>query len=180
MNFSAVDSILPNIQPKLSQYQYIMQSIRSANVAADRDFQRHYNGFFRVQRRKPEFYAFYYSLLEKYKNINVSFSDILKELYLNTNRVEASFSSKMLSVIDPQYPVWDKYVLQNLGLKAPYTYDKNRISKIICIYDEIISWYEHFLMTKEAQELIAKFDAYYPGSGTTNLKKIDFIIWQTR
>ena len=40
MNFSAVDSILPNIQPKLSQYQYIMRSIRSANVATDRDFQR--------------------------------------------------------------------------------------------------------------------------------------------
>ena len=46
MNFSKIDSILPNIQPKLSQYQYIIQSIRSANVATDRDFQRHYNGFF--------------------------------------------------------------------------------------------------------------------------------------
>ena len=94
--------------------------------------------------------------------------------------MEASFSSKMLSVINPQYPVWDKYVLINLGLKAPYTYDKNRMSKIICIYNDIVTWYERFLNTEEAQNLIEKFDRHYPNSGITNLKKIDLIIWQTR
>ena len=180
MDFSKVDNILPKIGPKLSQYQYIMQSLHTVNTANDLDFQRHYNGFYRVQRRKPEFYAFYYSLLEKYKTQRVSFSDILQEIYCNTHRVEASFSSKMLSVIDPSHPVWDKYVLTNLSIRAPYYYDRNRIQKIIDIYDEIVSWYTSFLKTTEAKTLIQKFDTYYPNTGITDLKKIDFIIWQTR
>ena len=180
MQFSKVESILPKIKPKLVQYQYIMRALHSVNTATDLDFQHRYNGFYRVQRRKPEFYAVYYGLLEKYKNQTVSFSDILQEIYNNTGRMEASFSSKMLSVIDPHYPVWDKYVLENLGMKAPYTYDKNRMKKILHIYQGIIDWYDYFLKTDEAISVIEKFDRYYPDSGITSLKKIDFIIWQTR
>lgn len=59
----------------------------------------------------------YYSLFVSAKKNDVTFEYIIRELYRLTGNVEASFSSKMLATIDASKPVWDKYVLQNLGLE---------------------------------------------------------------
>ena len=180
MDTQRVQVALERLGPGLSKCQMLLQTLYRTDVSRDRDFQRKYNGFFRMQRRSPEFYDFYFSLLEKKKYKGSSFGEILDEIYRNTHRMEASFSSKMLSVIDPSYPVWDRYVLTNLGLKAPPSYAKDREEKVILLYEAIVDWYASYLKTEEAAGLIQKFDTMYPHANITDIKKLDLIIWQMR
>ena len=80
------------------------------------EFQRLFNGYYRVRRNEAWRKAFY-NLFQRAKNEGFSFDRIIKELYQQTGNIEASFSSKMLATIDLSKPIWDQYVLQNLGLK---------------------------------------------------------------
>ena len=128
----------------------------------------------------------FFNLLETFKNNKLDFSDIITLIFDNTNRIEASFSSKLLATIDPNYPVWDKYVLLNLGLKAP-SYSgttpeakRKRIIKIIGLHNSITEWYSGFLGTENAKSLIRCFDAYYKNVNITDSKKIDLILWKLR
>ena len=97
-------------------------------------------------------------------------------LKIYSYNVEASFSSKMIATLNPQMPIWDKYVLQNLGLKAPYSYAKNRLTKVVRLYDQIIQWYD----TEEAKHCLEIFNQHYPNVEMTDTKKIDWILWGTR
>ena len=70
-------------------------------------------------------------------------------------------------------PIWDKFVLQNLNLRAPYPYKKNRFEKVVQLYNYIIQWYS----TEEAQNYLAIFNQHYPDAVMTDTKKIDWILW---
>ena len=51
--------------------------------------------------------------------------------------MEASFSSKMLANIDASKPVWDKYVLQNLGLELTGKTPNEKLDNAIALYRQI-------------------------------------------
>lgn len=112
-----------------------MEKLNSTDVSKDQEFQKLFNGFYRIRQRKQEFYQAYYLILEESKGKSCSFGEILEKIYNETGRFEASFSSKLFATVASYKPVWDSFVLQNLGLKAPYTNDKRRMEKIIILYD---------------------------------------------
>lgn len=171
---------LENIRPGLIKYIDIMNRVNSSNVSVDKEFQKKFNSFYRIRQRSPEFYDCYYNLLENSKANIITFEEVITHIYNNVGRVEASFSSKLVATINPDKPVWDTYVLHNLGLKTPYQADKNRVSKIINLYDEICEWYDEYLLREETEEVLDLFDKMYPDVLITNVKKIDFILWQMR
>ena len=115
--------------------------------------------------------------MEKQKdNTELTFREVLLYLYEHTGRMEASFSSKLLATIRPEMPIWDAMVLKNLSLKAPATYAKGRLDKIVELYDSICRWYQ----SSKAQECAEQFERLFPGADLTATKKADFILWQTR
>ena len=81
------------------KYKMIIENVRKVDVSADLDFQRTYNGFYRI-RRNAEWRAAYYGLFEEIKNSNPTFEQIIRTLYRDTGNIEASFSSKMLATVD--------------------------------------------------------------------------------
>ncbi len=86
----------------------------------------------------------------------------------------------MVATINPNFPVWDEHVLNNLGLKKPADGTKNRIEKNIELYNSIVKWYVDFLPTYDAKRMIKLFDARYKTANITDTKKIDLILWQMR
>jgi len=58
-----------------------MERFRAVDVSLDEDFQRTFNGFYRVRRRKPEFYKTLYGFLENNKGKQVTFREALEYLY---------------------------------------------------------------------------------------------------
>ena len=124
----------------LDKYRFLLEQVHKVDVSSDVVFQRTFNGFYMVRRNKEWRYAFY-DFFEHIKRLDdVSFSNILEELYHLTGNVEASFSSKLLATLKPEMPIRDRYVVQNLGLKLPLDSDPSRIRKTEEAYEEIVAW----------------------------------------
>ena len=179
MDESKILLALPKIEPGLRKYLNIMNRIHKVDVTIDADFQRSYNGFYRVRQRKKDFYDTYYSFMEDNKNSAPSFEETLLYIHKELGRVEASFSSKLVATLNPDMPIWDSVVLQNLNLKMPNS-SSNRLFKTIMLYDKICRWYAEFKSSDEGKSMIELFDNYYPGTLITDTKKVDFVLWQIR
>lgn len=176
-----VTDAIQRAKPGIAKYLALMNRYRRVDVTSDTDFQRAYNGFYRMRQRPPAFYQAYYHLMEKLRDTKPRFDTVIDALLAATGRFEPSFSSKMVATLDPHKPVWDMYVLQNLGMKAPTGYGKAKLDDLKKCYLAIEGWYQHFLGTSEARDWIEQFDSQVAEHASfTQLKKIDLILWQTR
>ena len=147
---------------------------------ASSDFQHAFNGFYRV-RRNEEWRHHYYGLFSKAKAEQYSFNQIITALYQLTGNVEASFSSKMLATIDATKPIWDQYVLRNLGLELTGKTQEEKLQNAVNLYDRIVTWYRDYLITDEARENIKEFDRLLPDyTWVSDTKKIDCLLWSMR
>ena len=87
----------------------------------------------------------------------------------------------MLATIDSSKPIWDQYVLQNLGLKLTGRTQEEKLQNAKALYQQIENWYEAYLPTDEAQKNIAEFDRMLPDyAWISNTKKIDCLLWSKR
>ncbi len=160
----------------LDKYAGIIEKTWTVNVSSDLNFQRAFNAFYRI-RRNEEWRTKYYCLFEKAKGEHYSFEDIIRTLYAETGNMEASFSSKMLSSIDPNKPIWDQYILQNLGFEMKGKDSEERLENAIIIYKQIEQWYSDYLLTEEAKRNIITFDKWLPSYiWITDVKKIDYLL----
>lgn len=180
-----VTKALEKLDVGLGKYEKIMKGLYKTNVAEDEKFQKAFNNFYKIRQRKKDFYDYYYKLLEEKKNkkAGITFKEIINAIYKNTNEVHASFASKLVATINPDKPIWDSVVLQNLGLVKPKSSTGNRtneITEIVCLYDKICDWYAQKLNTADSIKAIQLFDEKFPKNNISNVKKIDFILWQVR
>ena len=169
--------ILDRVQVGIDKYHRIMKRVHEVDVSTDMEFQRFFNGFYRMRQRSADFYKCYYCFLEANKcNPSLTYEEVITHLYQETGSIHASFSSKLLATVNPNMPIWDKFVLQNLGLRTPYYYEKDRLQKTIQLYQQICDWYQ----TEEAIQKLQLFNELFPDVDISNVKKIDFVLWATR
>ena len=173
----------------IEKYCKIIETIQKEDFKADKDFQKQFNGYFRVRvKTKPnEWKSKFYQLLESQKKRPLSFEEISVELEKVNQTLAVSFTSKMLAAVNPNLPIWDSFVLKNLGLDKQWnrcnTADKEtRIKEAVKIYDEIKRLYSEFLAGEEGQKCVQLFDETFPDykNRITNVKKIDFWLWSKR
>jgi hypothetical protein len=179
-----IDAALPKVSKGLEKYLRIQAAISTGpTVAISRDFQRAFNGFYKV-RKNQAWQKNYYGLLAaevgKQKEDRSSFGQILAHLRKSTARVEASFASKLLATVDPQQPVLDKIVLSNIGCSLPYSGKKNRLETIVLLHRKIAECYRAYLKTPDGKYLVANFKKCYPKANITEVKMLDLVLWQTR
>lgn len=172
--------IFKSKQRSFEKYANIMKTFPLVNVAVNKDFQKLFNGFYRV-RRGADWQRVYYALMQSKKNIKTSFEEILRILYEKTGRIEASFSSKLVHTLNPNMPIWDKFVLQKLGLKLPLCVGEEKIRACVQVYEKIIKWYQDVLPSPETQEFLKAFDESFPiYAWISQTKKLDFSLWLVR
>jgi hypothetical protein len=94
--------------------------------------------------------------------------------------LEASFASKLVATLNPDKPVIDKFVLTNFGLSLPSQYENDREAKAVKIYDELCAAYDELLQKPIMNTIRIKFAEQFPWATTTDLKKVDLILWQIR
>jgi hypothetical protein len=107
------------IDPGLKKYRFIMSLFNdeSTDASVNMDFQKTFKGFYKV-RRSSEFCKHYFLFMKNNNgNKGLSFEDTLEHIYDKVKRIEPSFSSKLIATINPDNPIWDSIVLENLGLK---------------------------------------------------------------
>lgn len=192
-----IDAALPKVAVGLDKYLWLQDNLYKRDVAEDAEYQRKYNGFYKV-RRNEVWRRLFYNLLQTKKKSAPNFSLIMyiiysknrlivahknkrsKEKQLLPRRIDASFASKMTATINPELPVIDSVVLKNIGLKLPSSKEINRLIKIENIYKQIINLYKNFLKTEQGRYLVQSFKEVYPGKKVTEIKMLDFVLWQTR
>ena len=165
----------------LDEYTYIMNRIRRTDLSHDRDFQRIYDHFYKVRRNEP-WRESYFDYFEKMKDApDLTFEKVLDALFLMTGNIEASFSSKLIATLFPDMPIWDQYVLKNLGLKMPTGSRSTQLRAAKRLYQEICQWYEEYLPTENATACVQAFDKMLPHyTHISKVKKIDFVLWSNR
>ena len=168
---------LPQISNGVDKYLAITSTLHTCDVSLDSVFQRTYNGFYRMRQRKPVFYQVYYDYMERYKQEILTFEDVMNYLHSAINRIEPSFSSKLLATINPDMPVWDANVLSQLAIVPPRFSHKDRLAETIKTYARIVDWYAYYMETPNAKDVIHIFDQIYPNKPFTSVKKIDFALW---
>jgi len=131
----------------ISQYLEIMALLPAVDVSSDQDFQRKFNAFYRIRQRPREWYQKYYHLMQLLKESKPSFEEVLDQLHSAMGRYEPSFSSKLVATLDPEQPIWDKYVLKNTHTKIPSYTSGEKFEQAKCAYESIQRWYRQFLFT---------------------------------
>lgn len=183
MNIETIKKILSDNNKLLvgmKKYKQIMDTLHWTDVSMDKDFQRTFNDFFVMRSRKSQYYDMFYMFLEQKKTKGVSFAETLEYLKEAECKLEISFSSKLIHVINPERPIWDNNVsVQHFGMNLPgYHVDSSiRQKEIIKAYHEYCSRFYEYLDSSEGQTVISLFNEKYPHTGFTDAKKIDFIMW---
>jgi hypothetical protein len=161
------------------RYACLQERFQRCNVATDREFQTIFNGFYRV-RRNLSWRSDYYELMESSKESGIEFPQALREIARRTNRIEASFASKLVATIDPSKPVIDKFVLENFGLRLPRRGVSDREARTIDVYKALCQTYEDYLRGPTGTLILKLFDRRFPDLNLTDLKKTDLVLWQVR
>ena len=174
-----IDAALSRLAPYLNAYLWLQTHRDACDVRSDASFRKRFNAFYKV-RRARDWQDQFFELLERRKGRASSFGEVLDALHSATGRYEASFASKLLATIDPEMPVIDSIVLQNLGVRLPAYGSDGRRSRIVELHGRLLSGLTTFLKTDVGRYLVKRFRATYPEADVTEIKMLDLVLWQTR
>ena len=176
------------IYDELVKYKFIMNS----KGTIDENFKDAFNDFYlkcekemKNSKNKDVFFNKLKGCLEDESINDESLIDIVIYLKENMliNKLEFSFSTKLLHTVDDNYPIYDKHVAEylknneNVDLYFNFK-NPNKIDYVIHDWKLLLEWYRKFLITDEAKEWINWFDKEFPSfSYISKVKKIDFIIY---
>ena len=164
----------------LDDYNYIKENLYLCDVSKNLEFQKKFNTFYRV-RRNEEWRKKFYDFFEKNKNNkSLTFNEILTYLFNKTGNIEASFSSKLLSSINPNMPIWDQYVLENLNIEKAEKDKNKKLENAKKIYKEIVEIENEMLKNPAIKKSISDFKKYFPEYDFSDIKILDFILWNNR
>lgn len=166
----------------IDKYEFIMNRVKLVDVSSDLEFQKTYRDFYQLRRfYSDEFATKYFTLMEQMKNMStITFEMAFERVKHIQCTYEISFSSKLAHTLNPSLPVWDSVVTKNhFGINAPVV-KKDKEQKIIERYQLYSERYCEYLRSDEGQMLIQKFDEAFPDREISDVKKIDFILWQDR
>ena len=174
-----IDCALLRVEEGLKKYLALQKDLKTTDVSKDRSFQKRFNHFYKV-RRSSEWQTQYYELLQKNKNSNVIFSEVLSAIHKKTGRYEASFASKLVATIHSGQPVIDEFILRNAGLTLPYPKAKNREARMVSVHDELLMKLKEFLRNENGKYHVKQFKAKFQSAKITQIKMVDLVLWQTR
>lgn len=164
----------------LDKYKYLKEHLYKCDVSSAKYYQKRFNAFYRV-RRDEKWRTIFYNYFESIKNDKcIKFEDILLYLYDKTGNIEASFSSKMLATINPNMPIWDQYVLSNLDLEVKGNNKKEKLKNTIDIYYQIVKIEKDKLKDNEIQKAVTEFKEYFSEYNLSDIKILDYILWNSR
>lgn len=171
----------------LKTYLDILRDTQKAKFEATAEFRKKFNGYYKVRQRSPEWYKTFFDLFEKQFNKEQSFEYLLREMYKVGNSIEVSFVSKLMATVKPEKPIWDKYVIKNIGLESEWKSSsklsvEERIKKAKEIYDKIAKRYDDLLKDEIGKKCIERFNQVLPKykDSLSDVKKIDCILWSKR
>lgn len=164
----------------LDKYKEIRENYKKCDISTDREFITNFNSLYKI-RRDGTWQKHFYNYFEKVKkDPHIDFETILKEISGKKGDIEASFSSKMLATINPNMPIWDKYVIKNLKLRVTGETRDEKIKSTIETYKYLIKKEKELLEDPVVKDSISEFRKIFPDYDLTDIKILDYILWNNR
>lgn len=166
---------------KLNEYKYLLENLNKTNIDKDYYYQRVFDILFPIKKNEY-FRSLYFKYFDTIKdNKNISFNEILDYFYDKTGRVESSLSSKMLSIINTNYPVFDQYVMDYLSniytIKTRDKYsEKSKYETAIKVYDKVNELVNKEISKKRMISLINSFNKDFSEYELSNVKVLDIVM----
>ncbi len=151
---------------------------RNLDKCATDEFRARYSSFFRL-RREESWKGKYFRYLGNARREGCDFASTLQYLYGLEGKVEASFASKLVAVIDPSKPIWDSIVLRYFGLAPKATTPTAKLDEALGLYAELQKRYAELLASESGLNAIAVFNKTFPeyAAEVSDIKKLDCFIW---
>ena len=161
------------VEEELGLYAY-RQTLDLTKIGTEK-YQKNYSHYYRL-RRDDKWKAKYFAYMQRQVgNPGITFAEIIKQISSISYKNEASFASKMLATLNPNYPLLDSNVAKFLG----FSYHAKPIQYCIEIYSELTKNVHSFLQTNDGAKCVEEFDRMFPNFININpVKKIDLYLWK--
>ena len=137
-----------------------------------------------MQRRRQDWYEFFFSVLESEKNNKaITFREVFERVYTERAEVEPSFCSKLVATIRADMPGDDKYIRDNLFLSIPKPNERpeKRVEKFLLVYTDLQAKQNQLMGSDDFPRLRRAFDEKFAAyAHFTDTKKLDLLLWQYR
>lgn len=170
---------------EIAVYIFLNNEFLKGDITSNQVFQFVFRSFYRLDNAglTPEFKDAYFQLMQRCRNINtIDPHAIIEYLYQYKRRkgdhsIQFSFTTKMINMIDPTYPIYDSEVARAFRFSNSYVKDKEqKIARYLKQHDQIIEAYHKIIEENHLEKPLAlfnsKFDYQLP-----IIKKLDLIFW---
>lgn len=171
----------------LQRYYSLIERLQHVNVAEDAEFQKSYRAFWamNVARLSEDFIAEYFGYLEqhKYDNPGPTVEAATRHLYEvptsadGQHTLQFSFASKLVHMIAPTLPIYDRMVERFYFLPEETRTGLNKLPMLLQSYNCLVHEYQRIIEAQLLAEAIVACRVRFPGQNLTDEKIIDSLIW---
>lgn len=184
-----LNSIIEQIsQEEIDIYNSIQEQflLKDGNIENDSIFRYLFKKFYLSSSARfftEKSYNLYFSILSglkitKLDNINDIIKYLLEKLKPMRNKLEYSYTSKILHTINPKFPIYDSYIRKVLNLKEiEGGSNDQRINNFLNQYNKIIQIYREIIKNNLLETAIKKLGKKRDISRLSPVKAIDFLLW---
>ncbi|MCR4328400.1 MAG: hypothetical protein NUV53_02670 [Patescibacteria group bacterium] len=167
-------------------YKFLTAEFKKGDVRNNFVFQFVFRSYYGLDRAglSPEFKHEYFELMQYFRK-KESFTDkdvakILLELQSfedvqGRNAVQFSFTTKLLNMINPEYPIYDSKISHIFGFGYPSKY--KRIEKYLSYYTTLKDFYKQMRIDGRCKNMLLVFNKKFSDCPIPDSKKLDFILW---
>ncbi|TXD78875.1 hypothetical protein [Algoriphagus ratkowskyi] len=166
---------------------FLTSEFNRGDVTKNYFFQFVFRSFYRLDNAglSAEFKVKYFELMQQNRSLEsidpVPILEALNEILTlkKKNSFQFSFTTKMINLIDPSYPIYDSKVSKAIiGSATSAIGDFDDKLKDYSTRHEVISkTYAYVIERDFFASIFAEFDKSFPGNRLTEFKKLDFIFW---
>jgi hypothetical protein len=173
-------------EESVAVYVFLYNEFLKGDVTLNPVFQFMYRSFYRLDNAglTSEFKTAYFELMQQYRNeSSIDPLEIVNKLYkykrLNGDHsVQFSFTTKMINMIDPTFPIFDSEVARAFQFSTYYPKDKEKkIARYMEQQDTIIHTYNKIIDENLLEKSLTLFNDKYKNYDVPLTKKLDFIFW---
>ena len=77
-------------------------------------------------------------------------------------------------------PIWDQYVLKNLGLEVEGKDKQERLDSTIKVYNDIIRIENDMLKQQDVKEAVRELKEEFKEYNLSDIKALDYLLWNSR
>jgi hypothetical protein len=149
-------------------------------LAANRDYRRTFNGYYKMGLKSAEFYRHFFSILREAASASSppSLEAILQDLYDKTGERHLSFGTKMRATVTDDAVVFDRNVAAHFGIPSTSLPKQDWLPEALRRYEEIRRAIRAFTQAQEWQQMRTLFDQKFPEAAhLSDIRKADLIVW---